>query len=85
MIQLLKKIVSTISFFLFFYFCLIYYFSENFKLQVQQTRKLHNSLISRYGMTLPKIEVDKNFKTFLDNTDYFKKIDKEPKFWELIK
>ena len=36
-------------------------------------------------MTLPKIEVNKNFKKFIDNSEYFKKIDKEPKFWELIK
>jgi len=34
---------------------------------------------------LKKIETSKNFKTFIDNSEYFKKKQKQPKFWELIK
>ncbi len=85
MTQLMIKIVSTILFFLFFYFSLLFYSSDSFKLKVVKSRASHDLTIINYGMTLPKIEVNKNFKKFIDNSEYFKKIDKEPKFWELIK
>ncbi len=85
MTQLMIKIVSTILFFLFFYFSLLFYLSDSFKSKVVKSRASHDLTIVNYGMTLPKIEVNKNFKKFIDNSEYFKKIDKEPKFWELIK
>ena len=85
MTQLMIKIVSTILFFLFFYFSLLFYLSGSFKSKVVKSRASHDLTIINYGMTLPKIEVNKNFKKFIDNSEYFKKIDKEPKFWELIK
>ena len=85
MTQLMIKIVSTILFFLFFYFSLLFYLSDSFKSKVVKSRKSYDLTIINYGMTLPKIEVNKNFKKFIDNSEYFKKIDKEPKFWELIK
>lgn len=85
MTQLMIKIVSTILFFLFFYFSLLFYLSDSFKSKVVKSRASHDFAIINYGMTLPKIEVNKNFKKFIDNSEYFKKIDKEPKFWELIK
>ena len=82
---LLLKIASIFSIFIFFYFIILFYLSENFKTKVLQSRKSHDSLLFSYGMNLPKTEVNKNFKIFIDNSDYFKKIDDEPKFWELVK
>ena len=82
---LLLKIVSILSIFIFFYFIVLFYLSENFKTNILQSRKSHDSLLFNYGMKLPKTEVNKNFKIFIDNSDYFKKIDDEPKFWELVK
>ncbi len=82
---LLLKIASIFSIFIFFYFIILFYLSENFKTKVLQSRKSYDSLLFSYGMNLPKTEVNKNFKIFIDNSDYFKKIDDEPKFWELVK
>jgi len=82
---LLLKTTSIILIFIFFYFSILFYLSENFKAKILQSRKLHDSLLFSYGMKLPKTEVNKNFKIFIDNSDYFKKIDDEPKFWELVK
>lgn len=82
---LLLKIASIFSIFIFFYFIILFYLSENFKTKVLQSRKSHDLLLFSYGMKLPKTEVNKNFKIFIDNSDYFKKIDDEPKFWELVK
>ena len=41
--------------------------------------------IENYGFKLKKIETNKNYKIFIDNSEYFKKSEKQPSFWELIK
>ena len=36
-------------------------------------------------MNLEKIKTNENFKNFIDNSEYFKKKEKQPTFWELLK
>ena len=56
-----------------------------FKSNLNTTRQKQEAFIKNYGMKLEKTETNKNFKIFIDNSEYFKKIQKQPKFWELIK
>ena len=56
-----------------------------FKSNLNTTRQKQEAFLKNYGMKLEKIETNKNFKIFIDNSEYFKKIQKQPKFWELIK
>ena len=46
MTQLMIKIVSTILFFLFFYFSLLFYLSDSFKSKVVKSRASHDLTIS---------------------------------------
>jgi hypothetical protein len=81
----IAKIFSLVLFALFFFFNFYFYKSDMFKSNLNTTRQKQEAFIKNYGMKLEKIETNKNFKIFIDNSEYFKKIQKQPKFWELIK
>lgn len=85
MTQILFKFVSFIFLISVFYLSYNYYQSDLFRKKVIESRKAYHLFLNQYGMTLKKIDTNDNFKTFIDNSEYFKKNEVEPKFWELIK
>ena len=81
----ISKILSVFFFLLFFFFNISFYKSNDFKSKLLKKRSYHKILIKNYGLRLKKIETKKNYKIFIDNSAYFKKKEKQPLFWELIK
>lgn len=79
------KIFSAFLFLVFFYLNIKFYI-KNYSISNLYDKNLKQEfLLKKYGTNLEKIETNKNFKNFIDNSEYFKKIEKQPKFWELIK
>jgi len=79
------KIFSAFLFLVFFYLNIKFYI-KNYSISNLHDKNLKQEfLLKKYGTNLEKIETNKNFKNFIDNSEYFKKIEKQPKFWELIK
>lgn len=62
-----------------------FYDSDIYKEKLINSHKIHKLNLQQYALKLKKVETKKNFKTFIDNSEYFKKKQKQPKFWELIK
>ena len=79
------KLLSLFFFLLFFFYNINYYKSDDFKFKLSNTRSYYKMAIENYGFKLKKIETNKNYKIFIDNSEYFKKIEKQPSFWKLIK
>ena len=79
------KILSLFFFLLFFFYNISFYKSDNFKLELTNTRTYYKIFLKDYGSKLKKSKINDNYKTFIDNSEYFKKNKKQPLFWELIK
>ena len=79
------KIISFLVFIVFFYFHISFYVSDTFKNHVEVSRKNHDQFIENFSKNLNIIPSKLEYKKFIDNSEYFKKIEKQPKFWELLK
>ena len=79
------KLLSLFSFLLFFFYNINYYKSNHFKSKLSNKRSYYKMFVENYGFKLKKIETNKDYKIFIDNSEYFKKSEKQPSFWELIK
>ena len=89
MINLIKKnLLNIISFFLvifFLIFCLFYYNSNTFIKNIEKKRESYLIYLNSYVEKLDKISSSSDFKKRIDNDEFFKKIYKQKKYWELIK
>ncbi len=79
------KIISVILFFVFIFINGKFYLSENFIKTKELNRLKYNLYLKKYNSDLPVIESKKNYKEFIDNSDYFKKETEEKSFWELLR
>jgi len=79
------KVLSLFFFILFFFNQISSNNEIQTALQSNNIHEKHKLKLEQYTVKLKKIETSKNFKTFIDNSEYFKKKQKQPKFWELIK
>jgi predicted membrane protein len=88
-INLIKKnLLNIISFFLvifFLIFCLFYYNSNTFIKNIEKKRESYLIYLNSYVEKLDKISSSSDFKKRIDNDEFFKKIYKQKKYWELIK
>ena len=85
MIKNIIKIFSVFLFLIFFYLNINFYIKNYSKSSLQDKNLKQEVLLKKYGMNLEKIKTDENFKNFIDNSEYFKKKEKQPTFWELLK
>ena len=68
------------------FFCLIInnYFSDEFLNKKKLARENYNSFLESEIENIGIINSQKNFKTFKDNSKYFK-TDQEKEFWKLLR
>ena len=79
------KVLSLFFFILFLFYNYTFYNSDTYREKSNNSHEKHKLKLEQYTVKLKKIETNKKFKTFIDNSEYFKKEQKQPKFWELIK
>jgi len=79
------KVLSLFFFILFLFYNYTFYNSDTYREKSNNSHEKHKLKLEQYTVKLKKIETSKNFKTFIDNSEYFKKKQNQPKFWELIK
>jgi predicted membrane protein len=83
-----KKFINLISFFLvlsFLVICFVYYNSNTFVKNIDKNRENYLIYLNSYIEKLDKISSSSDFKKRIDNEEFFKKIYKQKKYWELIK
>jgi len=83
-----KNLVNIISFLLVLIilgFCLFYYNSNNFVINLKKKREDYLIYLNSYIDKLEKINSLLDFKKKIDNEEFFKKTYKQKQYWELIK
>jgi len=79
------KVIFFLIFTVFIYFNIFFYISEKFKNNVELSRKNYEKFIKNFSTSLNLVSSKLDYKKFVDNSEYFKKIEKQPKFWDLLK
>ena len=79
------KVIFILIFTVFIYFNISFYISEKFKNNVELSRKNYDKFIKNFSISLNLVSSKLDYKKFVDNSEYFKKIEKQPKFWNLLK
>ena len=79
------KVIFILIFTVFIYFNISFYISEKFKNNVELSRKNYDKFIKNFSINLNLVSSKLDYKKFVDNSEYFKKIEKQPKFWDLLK
>ncbi len=79
------KVIFFIVFTVFIYFNISFYISEKFKNNIELSRKNYDKFIKNFSISLNLVSSKLDYKKFVDNSEYFKKIEKQPKFWNLLK
>ena len=79
------KVIFILIFTVFIYFNISFYISEKFKNNVELSRKNYDNFIKSFSINLNLVSSKLDYKKFVDNSEYFKKIEKQPKFWDLLK
>jgi len=79
------KVIFILIFTVFIYFNMSFYISEKFKNNVELSRKNYDKFIKNFSINLNLVSSKLDYKKFVDNSEYFKKIEKQPKFWDLLK
>lgn len=79
------KVIFFLIFTVFIYFNISFYISEKFKNNVELSRKNYEKFIKNFSTSLNLVSSKLDYKKFVDNSEYFKKIEKQPKFWDLLK
>jgi len=79
------KVIFFLIFTVFIYFNIFFYISEKFKNNVELSRKNYEKFIKNFSESLNLVSSKLDYKKFVDNSEYFKKIEKQPKFWDLLK
>ena len=79
------KVIFILIFTVFIYFNISFYISEKFKNNVELSRKNYDKFIKNFSLSLNLVSSKLDYKKFVDNSEYFKKIEKQPKFWDLLK
>ncbi len=79
------KVIFILIFTVFIYFNISFYISEKFKNNVELSRKNYDKFIKSFSTNLTLVSSKLDYKKFVDNSEYFKKIEKQPKFWDLLK
>ena len=79
------KVIFILIFTVFIYFNISFYISEKFKNNVELSRKNYEKFIKNFSTSLNLVSSKLDYKKFVDNSEYFKKIEKQPKFWNLLK
>ena len=79
------KVIFFLIFTAFIYFNISFYISEKFKNNVELSRKNYEKFIKNFSTSLNLVSSKLDYKKFVDNSEYFEKIEKQPKFWDLLK
>ena len=79
------KVIFILIFTVFIYFNISFYISEKFKNNVELSRKNYDKFIKSFSINLNLVSSKLDYKKFVDNSEYFKKIENQPKFWDLLK
>ena len=79
------KVIFFLIFTVFIYFNISFYISEKFKNNVELSRKNYEKFIKNFSTSLNLVSSKLDYKKFVDNSEYFEKIEKQPKFWDLLK
>ena len=79
------KVIFFLIFTVFIYFNIFFYISEKFKNNVELSRKNYEKFIKNFSTSLNLVSSKLDYKKFVDNSEYFEKIEKQPKFWDLLK
>ena len=79
------KVIFFLIFTVFIYFNISFYISEKFKNNIELSRKNYDKFIKNFSISLNLVSSKLDYKKFVDNSEYFKKIEKQPKFWNLLK
>ena len=79
------KVFPSLIFILFFSMILKNYFSKDFISKKKESREGYMTFLNKKIDSITLIKSQKNFKKFLDNSNFFKKNNEEKEFWKLLK
>ena len=83
MLKELKYLLYVLSIFIFFFFLLKFYFSDNYKKKFYRSLNNYDNIIEKFSKNLPTLKNDtNNIIEYVDNN--MNKSKKKYKFWKLI-